>query len=82
MPRLDPAAGRVCWRSKRVLVKDSLLTVILSAVIGASFGFGVASLSLVGKDPAAAGSSAAESAPIDTAPIVAIDNNLRQRLLR
>ncbi len=56
-------------------MKYSLLTVILSAVIGASFGFGVASLSLLTTDPSAttSGSPAAEPAAIDTAPIVAID---------
>jgi hypothetical protein len=56
-------------------MKYSLLTVILSAVIGVSFGVGVASLSLLGNDLSAtsAGSPAGESAPIDTALIVAID---------
>lgn len=56
-------------------MKFSLLTVILSAVVGVSFGFGVASLPLLTTDPSAtaSGSPAAEVVPIDTAPIVAID---------
>lgn len=56
-------------------MKYSLLTVILSTLVGVSFGFGVARLSLVKTAPAAAASAstAAEPAPIDTTPIVAID---------
>ena len=84
IPQRDFKKAGLFQHSKRGLVKHSLLTVILAAVISLSFGFGLASLFLVGQDhsASAAGSSAAESAPIDTAPIVAIDNNLRQRFLR
>ena len=57
------------------LVKFSFLAVVLSAVIGLSLGFGVASLVLVSTNPAttAVGLPAAEPAPIEAALIVAVD---------
>ena len=56
-------------------MKFSFLAVVLSAVIGLSLGFGVASLVLVSTNPAttAVGLPAAEPAPIEAALIVAVD---------